>query len=176
VFVRAVSFAVLLLTSTAEAQDSGLEDRLKAAVVSKFPTFTEWPASALEGRTTIDICVARPNRFGASLADLVAGESVEGRPLRVRELESLRTVETCHLLFIPARAELQTKELLTRTRKLPVLTVGDYPTFLDEGGMVRLRLIGGRVRFDVNIAAAQAVGLHLSSQLLRLAMNVRGER
>jgi hypothetical protein len=162
------------LTSAVQAQDPVLENRLKAAVVSKLPAFAEWPSSALEGRATIDICVAPPNHLGDTLIDLVTGESVNGRPLRVRELENVRTLEACHVLFIPAEAQIGRKELLTRAARHPVLTVGDYPAFLDEGGMVGLRLVSGRVRFEINMAAAGGAGIQLSSQLLRLALNVRG--
>ena len=162
------------LTAAAHAQNAGLEHTLKAAVLSKFPAFTEWPPSSLQGRTTIDICVVRPNLFGTTLTDLVAGESVGGRPLRVRELTSIGTVDDCHLLFIPAAATSDRKQLLARVRRLPVLTVGDSPAFLEEGGIVELRLVSGRVRFEINMAAADGAGIRLSSQLLRLALNVRG--
>jgi hypothetical protein len=63
---------------------------------------------------------------------------------------------------------------MARFASLPTLTVGDYPEFLNEGGVVYLRMVGGRVRFEVNVAAARRSGLHLSSQLLRLAMAVHG--
>jgi hypothetical protein len=61
-----------------------------------------------------------------------------------------------------------------RAAALPILTVGDYGTFLDEGGIVKLLIIDGRVRFEVDLATAGRVGLRLSSQLLQLALNVRG--
>ena len=48
------------------------------------------------------------------------------------------------------------------------------PTFIDEGGIVALRMINGRVRFDINVEAANQAGLRLSSQLLQLALSVRG--
>jgi hypothetical protein len=53
-----------------------------------------------------------------------------------------------------------------------VLTVADRPGFLEEGGVIELKLSGGRVRFDINLAAAREAGLRLSSQLLQLADRV----
>jgi hypothetical protein len=41
---------------------------------------------------------------------------------------------------------------------------------------VALHLINGRVRFDINVEAANQVGVRLSSQLLQLALSVRGGR
>src|SRR5690606_28222534 len=46
------------------------EYELKAAFLSKFPEFTEWPKEAIDSRPTIDLCVAAPNPFGAVLEKL----------------------------------------------------------------------------------------------------------
>ena len=55
-----------------------------------------------------------------------------------------------------------------------VLTIGESPDFLREGGIINLLLVGRRVRFEVNPDAAARAGLRLSSQLLQLAVAVRG--
>ena len=39
--------------------------------------------------------------------------------------------------------------------------------------MVQFILDGNKVRFEVNLPAAERVGLNLSSELLKLAINVR---
>ena len=56
---------------------------------------------------------------------------------------------------------------------LPILTIGETGRFLDDGGIIKLRIVERRVRFDVNAAAADRVGMRISSQLLRLALEVR---
>jgi hypothetical protein len=158
------------------AQEVPPEYQLKAAFVAKFPEFTEWPAVALNSRKTIDICVARPNPFGDTLSHLVANETVRTRQLQVREIASPADVPSCLVLFIPAKSVPQQHELLVAAQKTPVLTVGESTTFFEEGGMINLRLVDGRVRFDVNVGAAERVGVRFSSQLLRLAVNVRGQQ
>jgi hypothetical protein len=160
------------LAALAARQPPPAEYRLKAAFVAKFPEFTEWPDDALAGRKTIDLCIARPNPFGAALAELVAGETVHGRPFAIREVTGAEAIDTCHVLFVPALSPAVRKALLSRATSRPALTIGDYPEFLDEGGIVHLQMAGGRVRFEINATAARRVGLHLSSQLLRLAVAV----
>jgi hypothetical protein len=54
-----------------------------------------------------------------------------------------------------------------------VLTVGESDWFIDSGGMIRLFLEGGKVRFEVNAGAAEQAQLKVSSQLLKLARAVR---
>jgi len=164
---------VTLASLPAIAQPIADEYRLKAAFLYKFAQFTEWPAPALDGRKTIELCVLEPNPFGRVLAELVEGESLAGRPLQVRRLDRGATPETCHVLFLPARAP-ERRDLLKRVAAKPVLTVSDAANFLDEGGIVQLRVVADRTRFDISAAAAEKAQLRLSSQLLRLAMHVRG--
>jgi hypothetical protein len=93
--------------------------------------------------------------------------------MRVRDVSTPVELDTCHLLFVPSRAP-DRKALLARSHALPVLTIGESPSFLDEGGIVNLRLVDGRVRFEIDVGASSRVGVRFSSQLLRLALNVRG--
>jgi len=65
------------------------------------------------------------------------------------------------------------KEILTSLGTASVLTVSDLPEFVRRGGMVQFVLEGNRVRFEVNLATAEHAGLTLSSELLKVATNVR---
>jgi len=156
------------------AQVAGDEQRLKAAFVLRFPQFVAWPAPALAGRTTLDICVDPPGATASALREITAGESLNGKQLVVRAAPPARELASCHVLVLagsrPDRA------LLSRAAALPILTVGEGDSFLDLGGIIQLKMVDRRVRFDINLQAASRAGVTLSSQLLRLATNVRGER
>ena len=87
---------------------------------------------------------------------------------------TLSAITGCHVVFVPGPGNPAGKAVLQAIGDHPVLTVGESPGFLDDGGVVRLQVIDRRVRFEVNATAAERVGLRLSSQLLRLAVRVRG--
>ena len=148
------------------------EYRLKAAFLSRFPQFVEWPSAAWNAATTIHLCVAQPNPFGNELDSLVRGESLNGRPLLVREVTLSSGVGGCHVLFVSSRAP-AAAVLLNAATQQPVLTVGEGDQFLDAGGIIALRMVERRVRFDVSTVNAQRAGLRVSSQLLGLAFQVR---
>jgi hypothetical protein len=172
--LAAVTVIIVVGTPGEIRAQSLSERRLEAAVISKFPQFVEWPPASLNNRSTIDLCVAAPDPFGADLDDLVSNEGVNGRALAVRRVGRDDDLAACQLLFVPAEAGTTRPAILQRAAALPILTISDAPQFLDAGGVIRLRLVDGRMRFDVNVAAAQRVGLRISSQLLRLALTVRG--
>jgi hypothetical protein len=156
-----------------DAQSVSDEYRLKAAFVYRFPQFVEWPAAALQDAPTLDICVLPPNPFGSELEHLVAGESFAGRPLRVRMVSGPEGLAGCHALFAGARGE-RTTAVLKKVAGLPVLTVGETERFLDDGGIISLKMVERRVRFEVSVTNARRAGLRINAQLLNLAVAVRG--
>jgi hypothetical protein len=174
--VRALTIvaAVIGAAAPAHVQDITPEYQLKAAFVARFAEFTEWPPAAHENRGVIDVCVARPDPFGGVLARLLEGVVILDRPLAARQVADAGDLGMCHVLFIPRQSAIPAPALLSQIASSPVLTVGETPTFLDEGGILTLAIVNGRVRFEVNTAAANRAGLRLSAQLLRLAVNLRG--
>jgi hypothetical protein len=164
--------AFLALAPLGRAQEVSEEYKLKAAFVFRFAQFVDWPAAALDGRRTVEYCVWSPNPFGPVLQELVTGETLAGRPLAVREVNSPDQISTCHVLFV--RGNGPGSSVLDKIGQQPILTVGESPRFLDEGGIIQLIRADNRIRFNINLAAANQAGLRLSSHLLRLAAAVRG--
>lgn len=59
------------------------------------------------------------------------------------------------------------------TERAGALTVGDIQGFARRGGVIGFFLEGNRVRFEVNVDAAERSRLRLNSKLLRLARVIR---
>jgi hypothetical protein len=53
--------------------------------------------------------------------------------------------------------------------------VSDTPDFITQGGCIQFTFAGNRIRFEVNLEAAQDAGLGLSSELLKVASSVHGK-
>jgi YfiR/HmsC-like len=58
----------------------------------------------------------------------------------------------------------------------PVLVVTNADGGLDAGSSVNFLLIDQRVRFEISLDAAQGSGLRVASELLAVAIRVRGRR
>jgi hypothetical protein len=156
---------------SAHAQPDTNEYRIKAAFLLRFAQFVEWPAEAMQGRDALQLCVLRPTPFGSDLHELASGERIKGRAVRIVDVDAAGPFGACHVLFIPDRAAGRAALRLVAT--LHILTIGEGDRFLQEGGIIRLRTIDGRVRFEIDATAAERAGLKLSAQLLRLAIDVR---
>ena len=162
--------AALALLSAGFAQPVR-DTTVKAAFVARLPEFVGWPASDRPASPTLSICLSPAHPFGTKVAESV-GTALGGRPIGVRTLGRSEVVDGCNVLYVAA-ADVR---LLQRAQRKPILTVGDQADFCQLGGVINLRVIDRRVRFEVDLAQARQVGLTIDSQLLRLAAVVHGGR
>ncbi|ABF39940.1 hypothetical protein Acid345_0937 [Candidatus Koribacter versatilis Ellin345] len=146
--------------------------QVKAAYLYKFGAFVQWPASVAPS-DDFSICVLGRDGFGSVLDSTINGESIEGKKLVALRVNSVREAAQCRILYISNSEESRLRGILVELAKAPVLTVSDIPHFADRGGMIEFTLQSGRVRFDVNVTRAERAGLTLSSQLLKVAANVK---
>ncbi len=154
----------------AAGTEAGVEDELKAGFVLNFTMYTEWPAGVLGGHDLL-ICSVEPRALSGRLETL-QGRTVSGRSIRVLVTSRPSEWNACQVLFIDADARHRPDAVPRALGLAPVLTVSDAPGFIQAGGMIGLKLRGGRIRFEINQGAARESGLVLSSQLLKLADTV----
>ena len=165
--MRCVSAALALAivyALPASAQDALLEYRVKAAFLFNFTKFIDWPPGAMSDGAPFTICVAGANPLASALEDTIRGETVAGRSLQSRIAQGN---EACQVLFVPH--DVDAVPILKRARTQPVLTVGESPDFLRQGGIINFVRDGGKVRFEISQEAAMRAQLRISSRLLRLA-------
>ncbi|UWZ79912.1 YfiR family protein [Geoalkalibacter halelectricus] len=145
------------------------EYEAKAAFVFNFAKFIHWPETrALDE----DLCigVVGDNPFGTHILQL-QGSRVAGRSIVVAFPATVADLLSCDLLFISASESPRLEALLGALVQAPVLTVGDMEGFAARGGMIEMYLRDNRIRFRINLEAARAAGLDISSRLLQLASN-----
>jgi hypothetical protein len=145
---------------------------VEAVYLFDFGKFVRWPASA--GAGTFQICVAGAPAFAAGVQKTVANETIDGRRLDVREVSRADEEPGCAMLFIDASQRDRCDALMRGVVDNPVLTVSDLPDFLDRGGMIQFQTVQKRVRFSVNLDAVNRGHLAMSSELLKVAIQVKG--
>ena len=146
------------------------EHEIKAAYLFQFGRYIEWPPG--QEPAGFVICVLGRDPFGAALDGIVKGKLISGRSVGTRRIFEPADVEDCHVIFVSPSEDDRLPAILNALKGRTVLTVGDGTGFTQQGGMVGFILTDRKVRFVVNLAAAEAAQLKLSSQLLRLAASV----
>jgi hypothetical protein len=77
----------------------------------------------------------------------------------------------CHMVYVAYDDSARRRAVLDELRSKPVLTVGDAPEFLDEGGIIRL-LAGERIEMSINLDQARASSLAIPAKMLEVARDV----
>jgi hypothetical protein len=146
------------------------EYQVKAVFLFNFAQFVEWPPAAFAGANSpLVIGILGEDPFGAYLDETVRDEKVNTRPLEVQRYHRVDEIKTCHVLFISRSEANRLEQILASLKDRSILIVGDDEDFVQRGGMIRLATAQNKIRLIINIEAAKAANLTISSKLLRSA-------
>lgn len=157
------------LAAAAGAAPPADEAALKAAFVYRFAQFTQWPPPPLKDFT---YCLAGSSDLGEALRSLATRQH-EVSQVRVMTLTQVGQAAGCQLLVLSL---LDRQEMLRWQQALadaPVLIVADSPEALRSGAVIALAQEPNGLTFRINNTEAKRRGLTLSSQVLKLAREVR---
>jgi hypothetical protein len=163
-----VSLALCTLFQSAHAQaivpDAAA---VRARYLVKFVSFVQWPAGTFAtADSALQLCIAGDDPFGAAIDTSARAERVNGRPISVRRIGNAPP-DQCNVLF---QGHVEPDAVPTPAPPgQAMLTVADRGT---SPAAIQFVEAGRKVRFIVNLAAAQASGLVISSKLLGRAMAV----
>ncbi len=149
------------------------EYQVKAAFLFNFAQFVDWPESALGVKeNSIIVCIFDDEPRRQELQSTIEGKALGTRVFHVHLLSHQRDIQGCNILFLSRDEASHQTVILTHLSALPVLTVGETDNFLVQGGMIRFRIDQNKTRFEINLGAADAAHLKISSRLLLLATSV----
>lgn len=163
--------ASLSIFSSANCESVTLEYQVKASLLYNFLLFVDWPED--EPSNVFNLCIYGQDRFGATLGS-IEKEIVKGHQIRISKLNNVdsENLYQCQLLFLVGNNQNTSSEILKIVRNQSILTVGEFPGFLEMGGIVNFLVQDKKVMFEINKSAANGARLILSSKLLRLAQRV----
>lgn len=165
-------FAVLLVAGPGLAAQGvrASEYQVKAVFLFNFAQFVDWPAAAFpDSVTPLVIGILGDDPFGGVLDQTVRDERLGARAFRVRRYQSVDEITTCHILFISRAEGPRSNVILAGLKHRPILTVSEADGFAERGGMIRFVTDRNRIRLQINLEAAEAAHLTISSKLLRVA-------
>ncbi|MEO8056797.1 MAG: YfiR family protein [Burkholderiales bacterium] len=168
------TLAAWLLAGPAAAQDAIVAQRaaVEAAFLRNFARYVVWPGSAFKDeRAPWTICVLAAEHFDDTLEKTFSGRIEQGRRFEIVRAKAPEQLQGCQIVFVGTLNPVRRRAVLSELRRQPVLTVGEAPEFLDEGGIVRLQ-VGERIEMGINLDQARAVSLTIPSKILEVAHEV----
>jgi hypothetical protein len=168
---------ILLLVSPIRlhASSTAEEYSIKAAFLFHFAQFVDWPAEAFQDASSpLTYCTLGVDPFHGALETTLSRKTVGTRTIRVEHFKQMQEIQGCQVLFIGAAEKDFRPPMLASLQGSPVLTVGETVNFAQDGGMIGFCLEQNRIRFEINLEAAERAKLKISSRLLALARTVIG--
>jgi hypothetical protein len=171
--LRHFALSLLALAAGATALAQPTENDVKAAFLPRFARYVSWPAAAApSGSNPFVLCVIGDDRFGDQLSSAAATQTVDGRRIVVRHLDSAAGADQCQIAYVAGSRAESTAHLLSNLNRKPILTVTDSRNGAARGD-IHFTVSDGRVRFYIDEADASSRGLTISSRLLALAIGVK---
>lgn len=156
-------------TQTAGSSDSS-EYLIKAGFIYNFSNLMQWPASAFsKSDSPIVIGILGTDTFGGMLDEVLGGKKVNGRSFLVKHLKWGMELKDCNIVFVSPSETAHLEEIFHLLKGLPILTIGETPSFARRGGVINFIVVDDKVRFEVNVEAAKQADINISSRLLALA-------
>ena len=163
---------LLLLYQPAYAADQGLVMEVEAAFLRNFAHYVTWPANAFAtDRSPWTICILGSNPFGEILDKTLKGHTEQGRTFEIYRADTLDELPSCQIVFVAYKDTVKRRAVLAELKRRPVLTVGDAPGFLQEGGIIRFQ-VGDHVEINVNLDQANSASLNIQTMMLEVTHEV----
>ena len=158
--------------ATAEARPMEQRSKVEAAFLRNFARYVTWPSVAFANeRSPWVICILGEDHFDDTLDKMLQGRTEQGRAFEVLRLRAADRLTACHIVYVGYDGSAKRRAVLNEVRSKPVLTVGDAPEFLDEGGIIRL-LASERIEMSINLDQARAASLTIPSKMLEVSHDV----
>jgi len=103
------------------------------------------------------------------LEETVRGKVVGNRTFAVRQISDTQQASGCHIIFVTASETKRFLVVLEELESKHALTITETDGVDLNGGVIGLSLKDGRVRIEIDPAAAERAKLRISSKLLSLA-------
>jgi hypothetical protein len=148
---------------------------VKVAFLFHFSQFVEWPPETFkDAGSPVTYCTVGADPFGGLLEAGLNGKTIEGRPVHVEHFKQVQEIQGCQIVFLGTSEKKFIATTLANLKASPILTVGESENFAKQGGMIGFFLEDNKVRFEINLGAAEQAKLKISARLLTLAKTVIG--
>lgn len=169
--LQQVVLALAIGASAGGAQTD--EPGVRSAFVFNFLQFVDWPAGRLPETAPMVLCLLDESPVSTRLLAL-EGQRIRTHQVQVRKIGVSPELSGCHAVFVPSTSTWRLTGLLLHYAASGMLFISEAPGSTRVDAAINMFLHDNKVVFDVNLTAARAQDLTISSKLLRLARRVYG--
>lgn len=146
---------------------------LKAAFFERFTRFVDYGAQPSGQDRFFVITVFGENPFGSRLDQVYRNQRILNREVRLVYTDSLQHIGASDILYIGEDKRQEMDSILFRIKDHHTITIADPPNLSGSGVMINLLLANGKIRFEIDIEAANKQNIKFDRILLANAIIVK---
>lgn len=166
VFIAVCIISTSLQLNTASAQKPMHE--LHSMLIFNFIKYVEWPADAKTGDFIIS--VYGDDDVFKQLNILYSGRTVKGQNVKVMKANGLADMKNANLIYLADNKSGDFEEVLSEITGKPTLLITDKNGLGEKGSNINFKVVGGKLKFELNETAFNKNNLKVSSSLVSMAI------
>jgi YfiR/HmsC-like len=164
----------LHLPASAESQELVTKNpnKLIAGFLRNFAHYVTWPTNAFtDEHSPWKIGILGDDPFGDVLEKTFKGRTEQGRAFEVFRAATLDQLPRSQIIFVAYKDAEKRRAALAELKTQPVLTVGNAPKFLQEGGIIRFK-VKDQLEMSINLDQARSASLNIQTKMLEVSHEV----
>lgn len=166
-------FLIILLSTVTVLSLPPTEYQVKAALVFNFLRFVDLPAQRIFNNK-IHLCSFENNPLSQELKLLDNRQIGENRIVYMELKED--NLEKCSVFIVNKRGKEELNSLLEKVYQMGILTISDIDGFGELGVVINMFVQDEKVKYEINLDAADKTGVKISSRLLAIARIIQKKK
>ncbi len=146
-------------------------EQMQAAYIYNFATMTSYPASMQTGNFLI-VVIGNTNVFPA-LEAIAKTKKIGTQAITVKRIASSAEIGNAHMVFVSDDMKSKFADVVSNTASSHTVVITESPGLAKKGAIFNFVIIDSKLKFEVNESKANAKGVKLSVNLIKLGIPVQ---
>jgi hypothetical protein len=146
-------------------------EKIKAAYLYNFAAMTNYPTSYQSGNFVIAILGNGP--IVTEMEAIAKAKKIGSQTIEIKKINSPSEIGHAHMVFVPNDYKSKMADIISKTASTPTIVVAESDGACTKGAVFNLILVEQKLRFEVNESKANAKGVKLAANLVKLGIPVK---
>jgi hypothetical protein len=159
-----------LAAFSAQAQTEKPIHEIHAAMIFNFLKYIQWPDEGAGGEFVVGV-IGEDDVFN-TLKGYYDGKPKGSKKYAIKKISDPSEAASCSVVYIGKSRSKDFDNIKNATSGKPVLTITDSFNLGKKGSCINLKVIDGKLKFEINQASVTAASLKVSGQLTSMAIMI----
>lgn len=159
-----------LAAFSAQAQTEKPIHEIHAAMIFNFLKYIQWPDEGAGGEFVVGV-IGEDDVFN-TLKGYYDGKPKGSKKYAIKKISDPSEAASCSVVYIGKSRSKDFDNIKNATSGKPVLTITDSFNLGKKGSCINLKVIDGKLKFEINQASVSSASLKVSGQLTSMAIMI----